>query len=302
MPPSKRGGKNPLSQAEKELREQVKALRKRQKDLLKNAGKDLRSFRHEVAVLKKAGVVAKYKDVRRQAPTRYMLRKVKNFADVIRGDVIPVRAKKEVREKYKEKGMFEERGPFIIVPREEAKQRVKIRKGMVTSYRPLRMGEERKVFLPYKVGDLEALAVALRDDPTLNGLKEPDEQFAFRLFKHNSHIGFVDSEELADYIEKNYRRLFGNHIAFENFVLMRFKNSAGHLVGEYPEEERYYDRPRKKRKQTPKRDFIAKQRRERDAERKAQERANETPEQKRRRLDKQKTITARNRQRKFLGD
>jgi hypothetical protein len=63
-------------------------------------GQDLKAFRSKVAKLKKAGVVSKHKDARKQVDTDYMRAIVKKFGDVIIGDAIAVKAKKNVRQSY----------------------------------------------------------------------------------------------------------------------------------------------------------------------------------------------------------
>jgi len=108
----------------KAVEARLKQLRQYQRDLLKRQNKTIREFRSEVALLKKAGVVSKRTNAAVQEPTKYMRARVRKFYDVIVGQTIPVRAKPNIRHDYASKGIFEERGPFIMVPRDTPKTRV----------------------------------------------------------------------------------------------------------------------------------------------------------------------------------
>lgn len=299
----KRGDKNSNSQAIKDVEAQVKLARKKAKELLAKSGRDLRSVRSDVSKLKKAGLVSKRVDVRSYQPTRYMLSKIKKNADIISGEAVAVRAPKDVREKYRDKGIFETRGSAVIVPREYANQRTRVSRGMIEISRALGNGEERRLVLPFKATDMQDVAQKLRSDPSLEGMKKPDELFGFRLFGHNmATFGFPNAEELADYIETRYSHLFSGkqgRSAVKHFELVRFK-SKGSMLEEGPSANKQYH-PRYE-KGTPKHDWIVSRRKERDAMRKKKEREKETPEERTKRLDAQRRRSAQNRQRKFLED
>lgn len=286
------------SQAVKSVEKQVQQARQRAKKLLQNAGKDIRQVRSEVAALKKAGLVSSKIDARTYQPSRYMLEKIRKNADVLEGKSVAVKASKKVRRKYAEKGIFEERGGALIVPREYENQRTKISRGMVEISRELRAGEERRVILPFKATDMETVANELRNDPTLDGLKEPGELFGFRLFGHNMNtIGFPDASELADYILTHYQHLFkgkNGRVAVKNFELLKFKAKDSQL-SEAPEGGKVWTDRRKRYKN----EWAEARKRERDKLRKKKERDKETPEQRKNRLDKQRKRSAINRQRKW---
>lgn len=299
MARTKKGaGRGSKSQAVKSAEQQVKDARARAKKLLQKAGKDIRQVRAEVSKLKKAGIVSSRIDARTYQPSRYMLNKIRKNADVLAGKSVAVKAPKKVRDKYSEKGLFETRGQSLIVPKEYANQKTKISRGMIEISRRLQHGEERRIILPFKATDMEEVANSLRDDPTLDGLKEPDELFGFRLFGHNmATYGFPDAEHLADYILTRYQHLFSGRngrTAVKNFELLRFR-SRDSMMGEAPEEGKIWT-PKKKRYEGS---FTAGKRRYRDALRKKKEREKETPEQRKKRLDAQRIRSAQNRQRKF---
>ena len=293
--------KGAQSQGVKSAQSEVKRINKKVAKLLANADKDIKQVRREVSALKKAGLVSPKIDARSYVPSRYMLEKLRKNADVIEGKVSVVKAPKNVRRKYAEKGIFEERGGALIIPKEYEKQRTRISRGMVEISRELKQGEERRVILPFQATDMEGVAERLRNDPTLDGLKEPDELFGFRLFGHNMNtIGFPSAEDLADYILTHYAHLFSGQngrVAVKNFELLKFKAKDSQL-SEAPEGGKIWT-PRKKRYQN---EWSQARKRERDRLRKEKARAKETPEQRQKRLDKQRIRSAQNRQRKFFDD
>jgi hypothetical protein len=295
----KGAGARSKSQAEKSQSSEIKRLNKRARDLLSKAGKSVKDVRHEVSLLKRAGIVASRINARSYVPTRYMLRKLEDNRDILSGEVIAVKAPKSVRQKYREKGIYEERGNALIVPREYANQRTRIQRGLVEISRSLRMGEEVRLVLPFKATDMETVAHKLMDDPTLDGMKREDELFGFRLFGHNMNtIGFPSSEDMANYILTHYAHLFSGKSGREgvkHFELFRFKANDSQL-SEPPESGKRYT-PRKHPNRE--RDFFVNKRLQRDAARKAKQREKETPEDRQRRLDEQRERSRRNRQEKF---
>jgi hypothetical protein len=300
MPRKKSAGKGLTSQGVKDVKTTIRDAKKRARELLKKAGRDVRSVRHDVAELKKVGLVTKRLNVRSYLPSKYMLRKIEQNRDVLRGEMIAVKAPKAVRERYTHKGIFEQRGSSLIVPREYSNQRTRINRGLVEISRELRMGEETRLILPFKATDMEGIARKLQADPSLNGMKRPDELFGFRLFGHNmATIGFPSVEEFAGYILEKYQHLFSGKDGREgvkHFEMFRFKSRNSQLP-EGPEQERVYT-PRKQ-KRGPQKDFIIRKRLERDAKRKARRREKETPAERKARLDYQRRYQANKRQRNW---
>lgn len=294
----KSGDKSRASQEVKAAQAQARKYDKTARELLKKAGTDIKAVRKDVAKLKKAGIVSSRIDARKYVPSKYMLSKIRKNADILSGQVIPVRAPKSVREKYTTKGIYEQRGSVLIVPREYEKQRTKISRGLLEVSRSLAWGEEKRLILPFRATDMEAVAHKLKADPTLDGLKEPDELFGFRLFGHNMNtIGFPSADELADYILTHYQHLFSGKngkAAVKEFQLIRFKRKDSQLT-DGPEEYKKYS----PRKYKPENDWQMNRRLMRDAARKAKAREKETPEERKNRLDRQRVRSAQNRQRKF---
>lgn len=279
----------------------IRAARQRARQLLKQANRDVRSVRHDVAQLKKAGLVAKRVNARSYLPTKYMLRKIERNRDILSGEAVAVPAPKNVREKYA--GIFEPRGSTLIVPKEHAEQKTRISRGLVEFRTPLKNGEMVRLTLPFKATDMENVANKLLADPTLDGMKRPDELFGFRLYGHNMQsFGFPNVEELADYILTRYSHLFSGKNGREgvkHFQLFRFK-SRNSQMRPSPEDEKLYNPGRRKKKRDNR--FIIEKRLDRDAARKARKREKETPEQRKARLDYQRRYQAQYRQRKWEGE
>jgi hypothetical protein len=301
MPRSKKSaGKGRTSQGVKDAKTLVNDAKKKARQLLKKAGKDVRTVRHEVAELKKAGLASKRIDVRRYLPSRYMLRKIELNQDVLSGKAVAVPAPKTVRDKYR--GIFEPRGSRLIVPKEYANQKTRITRGLVELRRDLRMGEEVRLILPFRAADMEGVAHKLLDDPTLNGMKRPNELFGFRLFGHNMNtIGFPNTEELADYILRNYAHLFNGKDGRESvkhFQLFRFRSRRSQLKPG-PEDEKIFFRKRRRDSSGREQSFIIQKRRERDAARKRKLRAKETKAEHQARIEAQRIRQRQTRQRKW---
>jgi len=285
-----------------EINAQIKAARAKAKALMKKANTDIRAVRSQVSALKKAGIVSKRIDARTYNPSAYMLRKIKQNKDVLSGEAIAVKAAKDIREKYRSAGTFEIRGSVIIVPKDRANQTAKIRRGLVETRTRLKNGEERKVILPFRGKDLQDIAERLKEDESLDGLKDPLELFGARLFGHNlsGGFGFPDSFELGKYILQNYNHLFSGknaQAALRNFELVRFvaddsmmQEKGGGIVD---------DEFRRRNKQGNQ--WAINRRKERDAMRKAIRREKESDQQRQKRLDEQKERSRRNREQNKKG-
>jgi len=87
----------------------------------KLSGSQLKSFRSDVAKLKSKGLVSKYKDARKQAPTRYMREQVKKYSDVLAGkaQVVHVPRTKQAKQ-FADK--FRTKGKTVVIPIEQGER------------------------------------------------------------------------------------------------------------------------------------------------------------------------------------
>lgn len=298
--PSKKIASNAIL-SQSDINKQIKEAKAKAKALLAKANTDIRAVRRDVAALKRAGIVSKRIDVRSYQPSRYMLNKIKQNADILKGDAIAVKAAPAVRKKYREAGTFETRGATIIVPKDRANQRAKISRGLIETITRLKNGEERKIILPFKGKDLKDIAERLATDESLNGLKDPLELFGARIFGHNmsSGFGFPDADELANYILTNYNHLFSGknaQAALQNFELVRFVADDSTMSQGPSDNKSIDDEYRNRNKQGNQ--WAIEQRKKRQALRKQKMRSKETPEQTTRRLAEQRERSRRNRENK----
>lgn len=299
---SKGAGSKASRQAVKDVNVDIKAIREKSRQLLAKVGKDIRAVRKDVSTLKKSGLVSKRVNAASYFPTKYMLNKIEKNRDVISGEAVAVRASKDVRSKYVNKGLFEQRGSSLIVPKEYSNQKTRISRGMVEISRPLKRGEERRLILPFKATDMEQVATKMLENPEFENMKEPDELFGFRMYGHTMEtFGFPNLEMFAEYVLQNYKHMFKGKKGKEgvkHFELVRFKNNTS-LVPEGPQEAKFYS-PRPPRTKTQ--DWLYHQKMQRLANKKRKDRAKETEAERKARLEYQRQYAARKRQAKFLGD
>jgi hypothetical protein len=300
-PRTKRG----LTPQERDVKASVQRAKNRAKSLLKKHNKDIREIRSQVAALKRAGIVSKNIDARSYQPTKYMLNKIKRNRDILEGQSIAIKAPKNVREKYKDAGTFETRGSSIIVPKEKADQRGRIKKGLVETRGKLKNGEWRKVILPFKASDMQQIAERLMTDPSLDGLKDPLELWGASIFGHPlaSGFGWPDASELGDYILRNYQHLFSGknkQTAIKNFELVRFITVDSNMTDDMIGTPRQIDDEWKRRNKQGN-EWSIRKRKERRAAQAKDRREKETPEQRKNRLEKQRERSARNRDKNKKG-
>lgn len=260
-------------------------------------GEALKSFKHNQAILYKKGLAKK--GAKQQQVTRYALGKQRKLKDVIEGRAVALKAAKNVRSSYVDKGLFSSFGSRLIVPKEHAKQRTKISKGLLTITTPLKNGEEQRIIFPYSVTDMQGVIEHLKSDPTLGGVVGPEDQLGFRVYGHNSQIGFPETDELVEYIERRYQHLFKpgrSHDAFKHFQLVRFN---GFMPEGDPAEKFYTERRRGIDAKGRSTDSYSEQKRRGNAGRVARFRERMTPEQREQYLAKARIRSAQNRQRKF---
>lgn len=310
-----RKGESNIDRAVRQTEIDVKKIRARSKKLLKNAQKTIRQYRHELAVLKRQGIVAKRISAKSHQPTRYMMRKIKSYADVAAENALakPIAKLSPHRARnYLETGVARKEGKFIIVPKTHAKETLKIERGHLVRVRPLLNGEVDFMLLPFSADNLNELVTELRDrDSEINTLKGPRDQLGFQLYGNNSLEGSASAEELANYIERNYTHILNNpQYSYDavqnlNFVLMRFRPDKGKTG--VPFGTKSYKGSKQKRKYPPRRidPYAQKIKRDRERERKREQRSKESEAQRESRLSAQRERDRRNsnsRRERRLGD
>lgn len=156
----------------------------------------LRAFRHDVAVLKKKGLVSEKYDARSVKPTKYLKEQIREFGAVLRGEAAPVKVSKEKIRHYKEQGYNVKNGRVVVptLPGEKVYGshgdfRVKItgRGGSIT-----------RIDLGLSRNDIHLWAAQLQSAQVK---LKPDERLTFQLYGNNSHISFRTPEQMLMYLE-----------------------------------------------------------------------------------------------------
>jgi hypothetical protein len=230
-------GSSELKQARNELRQatiEMKARQKHNREILAKQGKTIREFRHEISILKKSGIISQRVKAGSQEPTKYMRTKLRKFYDVLVGTTIAVRAPSKVRKAYSEKGVFEERGAFLMIPRDNANMKVKLKGDKLVISQPLTKRKTgpiiNKLVMPWGATDILDLANRIEADDDLPEELDGVDQYAFTLFGHSSLIGFPNKSELVEYIKIRYNHLFSGkngQAAVKNFILITYSGGAG---------------------------------------------------------------------------
>lgn len=160
---------------------------------------DLKKFRHQVAELKKAGLI---KNVDARSAQPFMIRQgktlaesVKKFDDVLSGKVQPVKLPpKKIKELGYEKATVGKQS-YAMVP-VSAGEKVKVEKGTVVVEEP--KGIKRiKLSVPFH--RLEQWAKDMkRNKKRIDKMKANNEYFAFKLFDNRSWNVYRSIDDLID--------------------------------------------------------------------------------------------------------
>lgn len=294
--------KDAASKAVRQAEMSVRAIRARTKKLLRRAEIDVRQYRTQLAALKKQNIVAKRIKPRSHQPTRYMLKKLKQFKGVAVGHEMAVPLTKisaHRARQYTEKGIATRIGKFLVIPKTAAKQKADVFKGHIRTITKLGRGQEEVIKFPSRLEDMHDIVNWLiENEQMVNELKGPQGQLGFQLSGHNSRRGLPNVRELTKYLQKydgSDPRLRGNifngnskQIATE-FILIRFRPAKGETV--QPHMDPYYGVKRysrgrdKDRKDQRRGDDY---RRERERKRKASQRMAESKEAHIARIGKQR--------------
>lgn len=156
------------------------------------SGQSLKSYRHQIALLKKKGLVRSNYDVRHAKVTRTMLDKIERYKGVLSGEeVVRTVRNKKIRDYYKEHPTDYIK-PGIgnkVVVRNEKEYTQQVRKGIVQGIRKLKNGERIKVKLPLKSLD------DLLHNPIWNELKKDEDYFTYNFYGNE---GKAYAENLED--------------------------------------------------------------------------------------------------------
>jgi hypothetical protein len=161
------------------------------KEAQKAANAQLRAFRHDVAQLKKKGLLDKAYDARKVKPTRYLKTQLKRFADVLSGEAQPVKVSKEKAAKYAAQG-YKVKAGRVVVPKAKNEKVYAAKEGFRIKT-TTKTGSITRIDTGLHLSNLQEWEKALRS--TDFKLKK-DERIAFQLYGNNSYQTFIDVEHL----------------------------------------------------------------------------------------------------------
>lgn len=294
--------KSDASEAVRQVEKSIREIRAQSKKLLQRANLDVKQYKHQLSVLKKQGIVSKRIQPRSHKPTRYMVRKLKQFKGVASGHELAVPLAKmspHRARQYTEKGIASRIGKFLVVPKTAAKQKADIYKGHIRTTTELQRGDEEVIKYPARLEDMNDIVAWLAENEAMiNELKGPRGQLGFQLSGHNSRRGLPNVQELIKYLMRydgTEPRLRGNIFNGDSkqivteFVLIRFRPAKGETV--QPHMEPYYGVKRYSRGRIKGRKEIRRNeeyKRKQERERKARQRMAEDKEAHEMRLARQR--------------
>lgn len=166
---------------------------------------ELKQFRHDVAILKKKGILqAKLYDARSVKPSRYLKQQIKQFGKLLSGESASVKISKSKTNYYLEKG-YQVKNGRVIVPVIKGEKLYPTHGGFVSKI----IGAGGSITKIDKMFNREDVSKWIDDLKNARLKLKDDEVLAFQFFGNNSHRAFEDlndktaAQAMAEYIE-NY--------------------------------------------------------------------------------------------------
>lgn len=192
----------------------------------------LKSFRKDVAKLKKLGLTSKKVDARSQQATRYMVNQVRKFADVLSGKAAVITVPKSEKPYYQNAG-HRTKGHKVVVqtPHGEKARRAKPVNN-IPSY-TTKGGHgipKTHVLVPYSELETHLKQTVMTAPPLKKG-----ESYGFRFFGNNSYRLFSSKGALLEYflayqsVDEAIRkgRETDSQEIYRNFVVAKVANAKG---------------------------------------------------------------------------
>lgn len=204
-----------------------------QKAALKEAQKAVtaatKAFRHDVAQLKKKGLLDKAYDARSVSPTKYLKSQIKRFGDVLRGEAQPVKISRSKIKEYASQG-YKTKAGRVIVP-------------VAKNEKAYSAGGDFRVKTTTPSGSITRINTGLnrsnlqlwKDEMRKRKIKLKDnERLSFQLFGNNAYMSFLDFDKMIDYLEyyPSYQEIdeSGNPDKqtqyIDNIVIFKFEKGA----------------------------------------------------------------------------
>lgn len=158
---------------------------------------DIRKFRHNIAALKKRGLITGV-DARSVKPTKRLTNLIDRFDDVLSGKATPVKLSKSETANMKAAGYETYKGK-VIFPH-SANEKVGVSHGHAKLRQPSGV-EQVTIPVPYHKLDTY-LRDLKKNDKAIDAMKKRDEYFAFRFYGHQSNAIYRNIDLLIDDLER----------------------------------------------------------------------------------------------------
>lgn len=206
------------------------------------AREELKQFRHDVAILKKKGLLDKALDARGVLPSKYLKSQIKKYQAVIEGTAKVAKVTNAKKKYYKSKGYQTKGANKVIVP-VQAGEKVYSHKGDFRVKITGRGGSITRMDLGLSTDDILQWADDLRND---SYHLRSDELLRFQFFGNNSHAGFHNlpgktaQQRMAEYLENypSFEKLAENGSAKDMATMIQgiaiFKIKRDPATGDWP--------------------------------------------------------------------
>jgi hypothetical protein len=157
------------------------------KEELKAARLQLKEFRHDVAILKRKGVLSNKYDARSVSPTKYLKSIIKQFSDVAEGKATTVKVSKTNKKYYQEKGFKTVNGRVVV--------KIKPNEKVISSHGNYSIQQtigSLKITRRDLLINRTDIATALFDLKTSKIKLKKNEAAAFQFYGNNSRKIYVD--------------------------------------------------------------------------------------------------------------
>jgi hypothetical protein len=154
----------------------------------------IKAFRHNIAVLKRKGLVSKKIDARSIKPSSHYNNVIKNFSAVLGGTATAVKLPKQLREQYKAVG-YKSAFDKVLIEHQKGE------KVVVTHGKPKTTNRHGivKMDIPIPFHDLDQY---LRDLKEAKVKKSDDERYGFRFYGNNSRHLYDDFDDMIAELQR----------------------------------------------------------------------------------------------------
>lgn len=158
---------------------------------------ELKQFRHDVALLKRKGLLDKKYDARSAVPTKYLKSQIKKLGDVLTGKAQSVKVSPAKARYYKSKDYVVKNNRVIVNVRENEKVYAAPSRGDFITKTFSKSGTITKYDKNIDVSNIQQFERDLIDGKIK---LKPGEQISFQYYGNNSYRSFMSMRKLVEYL------------------------------------------------------------------------------------------------------